>query len=234
MTGCKKEDIELCVVSSGNAFSGGIIPCCFCMDYTNVLVLTIGGDLIYSTTHQGRTTKCPLVDARGKSVVEVSIGPNAIGISNYTPVKINCHTYMRPVRVGTLSALPTGLSAKLGEIIEAKLANQADGLEAIVLSALPTGLSAKLLKIIETNSANQADGLEAIVPAYNQGSGNANVHLWGGPTESAAVVVPVMVMERGGGGEKSLGEQIKELQKLHAQGVLTDKEFADAKAKVIK
>ena len=141
---------------------------------------------------------------------------------------------MRPVRVGTLSALPTGLSAKLGEIIEAKLANQADGLEAIVLSALPTGLSAKLLKIIETNSANQADGLEAIVPAYNQGSGNANVHLWGGPTESAAAVVPVMVMERGSGGEKSLGEQIKELQKLHAQGVLTDKEFADAKAKVIK
>jgi len=89
---------------------------------------------------------------------------------------------MRPVRVGALSGLPTGLSAKLKDIIEAK-------------------------------SANQADGLEAIVPA-------------------ATVVVPVMEREVGGG-EKSLGDQIKELQELHAQGVLTDKEFADAKAKVI-
>ena len=186
MTGCKKEDIEVCVASSGNACSGGIIPCCFCSDYTSVLVLTIGGDLIYSTTYKSRTTKCPLIDARGKSMIEVSIGPNAIMFEQFTPFMSAANRgVMRPVRVGGLSGLPTGLSAQLKDIIEAK-------------------------------SANQADGLEAIVPA-------------------ATVVVPVMVMERGvgGGREKSLGDQIKELQELHAQGVLTDKEFADAKAKVI-
>jgi hypothetical protein len=185
MTGCKKEDIEVCVASSGNAWGCGIIPCCFCLDYTSVIVLTIGGDLIYSTTYQSRTTKCPLIDARGKSMIEVSIGPNDIMLEQFTPFMSAANRgVMRPVRVGALSGLPTGLSAKLKDIIEAK-------------------------------SANQADGLEAIVPA-------------------ATVVAPVMVMERGvGGGEKSLGDQIKELQELHAQGVLTDKEFADAKAKVI-